>query len=61
MVYFWAKAKSNTFHVKLLWLGFGQLLKNLDYFLIQHLVTLPIHQSKKRVKTFLGLRSLFGF
>ena len=24
---FWAKVESNTFHVKLLWLHFGQLLE----------------------------------
>ena len=27
MVKFWAKVKSNTFHVKLLWLIFGQFLE----------------------------------
>ena len=27
MVNFWAKVKSNTFHVKLMWLLFGHLLE----------------------------------
>ena len=37
---FWAKVKSNTFHDKLLWLVFRQILEKLGYFLIQDLVTL---------------------
>ena len=40
MVKFWAKVESNSFHLKLLWLLFGQVFENLGYFLIQHLVTL---------------------
>ena len=39
MMNLWA-TKSNTFHIKLLWLLFGQLLENLGHFLIQHLVIL---------------------
>ena len=32
MANFWDKVKSNTFHVELLWLIFGQLLEILGYF-----------------------------
>ena len=42
MVNFCTKVKSITFHVKQLWLLFGDLRKNLDFFLIQHLVTLIV-------------------
>ena len=38
MVIFWAKVKSNSFHVKQLCLLFGKLLEKFGLLLIKHLV-----------------------
>ena len=56
MVNFWAKVKSNTFHKKLLWLLFGQLMEKfglLFNFPAGHSVTDPL--------TYQGPKNLYWY